>query len=366
LYGSYIALTPMFVLILYSLSRGGLFYDTPGWALAAAVAAMSLFPAILAYVVIVQRAFGLKVVLRTGLQYVLARRAVRAVQILLSLGVMFGALALATQPGVNRPRTIQFLSLGVMAIFGLQALGARAAAWVDRRFFRDARHTEAVLEALSEDVRTIFDFQPLAETVTRRLAEALHATRVTLLTPAGEAWRPAYALGYEGPAPALDASASLLAYAGSAGKPLRVYFEDEDSWLHMQALPEAELEWLREAGAELLLPLGGKKGLLGLIALGARKSEEPYAGSDLRLLNQVAIQTSLAMENAQLTAAVAEEIAQREILNREVEIAREVQERLFPQNLPAVEGLDYHGYCRPARSRPRSGTFPARGFRRRC
>jgi sigma-B regulation protein RsbU (phosphoserine phosphatase) len=35
-------------------------------------------------------------------------------------------------------------------------------------------------------------------------------------------------------------------------------------------------------------------------------------------------------------------------LNREVEIAREVQERLFPQELPPVAGLDYCGACRPA------------------
>jgi sigma-B regulation protein RsbU (phosphoserine phosphatase) len=31
-----------------------------------------------------------------------------------------------------------------------------------------------------------------------------------------------------------------------------------------------------------------------------------------------------------------------------MEIAREVQERLFPQNMPPVPGLDYCGHCRPA------------------
>jgi sigma-B regulation protein RsbU (phosphoserine phosphatase) len=35
-------------------------------------------------------------------------------------------------------------------------------------------------------------------------------------------------------------------------------------------------------------------------------------------------------------------------MNRELEIAREVQERLFPQDLPEVEGLEYYGACRPA------------------
>jgi hypothetical protein len=65
-------------------------------------------------------------------------------------------------------------------------------------------------------------------------------------------------------------------------------------------------------------------------------------------LRSVAAQTGLALENSRLTEAIVSETAQRERLNREVEIAREVQERLFPQELPPVKGLDYFGACRPA------------------
>jgi sigma-B regulation protein RsbU (phosphoserine phosphatase) len=62
-----------------------------------------------------------------------------------------------------------------------------------------------------------------------------------------------------------------------------------------------------------------------------------------------AAQTALAQEVARLTTAIGREMAQREWLNRELEIAREVQEHLFPQRLPSVPGLDYCGRCRPAR-----------------
>lgn len=62
-----------------------------------------------------------------------------------------------------------------------------------------------------------------------------------------------------------------------------------------------------------------------------------------------AAQTALAQEVARLTTAIGREMAQRERLNRELEIAREVQEHLFPQRLPAAPGLDYCGECRPAR-----------------
>jgi sigma-B regulation protein RsbU (phosphoserine phosphatase) len=100
--------------------------------------------------------------------------------------------------------------------------------------------------------------------------------------------------------------------------------------------------------SELLLPLAVRDKLLGFISLGPKKSEEPYTGSDVRLLKSVAAQTGLALENANLMREIADEVAQRERLNREVEIAREVQERLFPQKLPAIAGLDYAGHCRPA------------------
>src|SRR6516165_9481457 len=62
-----------------------------------------------------------------------------------------------------------------------------------------------------------------------------------------------------------------------------------------------------------------------------------------------AAQTALAQEVARLTTAIGREMAQRERLNRELEIAREVQEHLFPQRLPPAPGLDYCGHCLPAR-----------------
>jgi sigma-B regulation protein RsbU (phosphoserine phosphatase) len=82
--------------------------------------------------------------------------------------------------------------------------------------------------------------------------------------------------------------------------------------------------------------------------LGAKKSEAPYSQGDLQLLGAVASQTGLALENAELSEKIRTEIAQRERMNRELEIARDVQQHLFPQKLPRVEGLDFAGYCRPA------------------
>jgi sigma-B regulation protein RsbU (phosphoserine phosphatase) len=56
----------------------------------------------------------------------------------------------------------------------------------------------------------------------------------------------------------------------------------------------------------------------------------------------------LALENTRLTALVAAEVASRVERTRELDLAREVQERLFPQTCPPIGGLAYAGACRPA------------------
>jgi phosphoserine phosphatase RsbU/P len=58
---------------------------------------------------------------------------------------------------------------------------------------------------------------------------------------------------------------------------------------------------------------------------------------------------ALANENNRLIAALAAECAERQKSTSEMEIARTVQERIFPAVRPAIPGLDYFADWRPAR-----------------
>jgi sigma-B regulation protein RsbU (phosphoserine phosphatase) len=163
-------------------------------------------------------------------------------------------------------------------------------------------------------------------------------------------------------------AASDLAFPKTAGtvqrlkreqQALRVYFDDPDCWLYDPEIGPDERRSLQALRAELLLPLAVKDELIGFMALGQKRSEAPYSGSDLRLLNSVATQTSLALEVSRLTEAISAQVAQRERLNRELEIAREVQEKLFPQRLPAITGLDYYaGWGSPLAISPARASEP--------
>ena len=116
----------------------------------------------------------------------------------------------------------------------------------------------------------------------------------------------------------------------------------------MHGASESEQTALQTLETQVLLPVSLDHKMLGVISLGSKRSELPYTKADLQLLSAVAAQTGLALENAYLTESIRREIASRERLDRELEIARDVQQRLFPQKLPHVNGLDFCGYCRPA------------------
>jgi phosphoserine phosphatase RsbU/P len=184
--------------------------------------------------------------------------------------------------------------------------------------------------------------------VTHRISQSLHVPRVAVLLEHGDWYKPAYTLGVDGGATGVELRREALTVRllKQSQSPSRVYFDDPQSWVH--GAPEQEQEMLQKLQAQLLLPVSMNSRMLGVISLGPKRSEVPYSGTDLRLLSAVASQTGLALENARLTESIKQEVAQRERINRELEIAREVQERLFPQQLPQVQGLEVAGYCRPA------------------
>ena len=95
--------------------------------------------------------------------------------------------------------------------------------------------------------------------------------------------------------------------------------------------------------------LGSDSRLVGVIALGTRLSEQPYSGEDKRLLASVASQAELALEGISRGEEIAEGIEAGRRVAQEMEFARQVQARLFPQKLPALQTLDYAGICIQAR-----------------
>jgi sigma-B regulation protein RsbU (phosphoserine phosphatase) len=339
--GATVGLLPLLITLTWLVIHNQYFR---GWPALVSITALLIFPLTMAYVIVVHRAMDVRVVVRQGLQYLLATSGIRILQIVISAGIIVLAATLSANSSVAT--RVGLIAVGFALLVALGAFADRLRRWIDRRFFREAYEADEILADLAARVLTMVETGPLLETVASRVAQALHVARIAILLDGNGALRPAYALGYGAPPSGTFSEQSLTLRRLRQVPHTRVEFEDADSWV--QLTDGEERAALEELKPELLLPLSLKEKVLGMMSLGPKQSEEPFSPTDLRLLNWVAAQTGLALENGRLTEAIKEEARGREKQNRELELGREVQERLFPQEYPAVPGLDYAGACRPA------------------
>jgi sigma-B regulation protein RsbU (phosphoserine phosphatase) len=93
------------------------------------------------------------------------------------------------------------------------------------------------------------------------------------------------------------------------------------------------------------MPLTNPKGnTIGVLQVLNR--EGGFSEADINLLRLAAAYAASALEQQQLR----HDAETAKLLMRELEIAKEVQQRLFPQNLPKIEGMGYSAFCRPAQA----------------
>jgi sigma-B regulation protein RsbU (phosphoserine phosphatase) len=312
---------------------------------------MSLFPLTLGYVLIVQRAMDVRILLRLGTKYLFARATLLMVQIAIVAFLILRFIFPMMQRKEHQLLNFVLLAVCIGVLFQVfilrDSLSQRVQRWLDKKFFREAYNSELVLSELANQVRQVTDRSDLIDTVLRRISEVLHVPQVAMLLRGNQVFHLQQALGMDfgGPVVFAEQSATVQNLMRT-NQPATVYRDRPEEWIADADAEETAL--LRRINAELLLPMPGRAHLMGLIALGPKKSEEPYTPTDLRILQSVAAQTGLNLEVAELVRTLADESAQRERMNREIEIAREVQQRLFPQSLPQIKNVSLAGMCRPA------------------
>ncbi len=335
--GLNLGLGPLALMVLYTYLANKTLDDIPQALLVPGLLMFAFVPLTLAYVVLVERAFDVGVVLRQGLQYAVATRGVQAIRLTIIAGLLFYAFRIGGNTSLNTPQRLTRFSVAIGAAFLLARAFVPLLAWVDRRFFREAVDTERLLNELHTTVVRIVNERELLETVATRVSEALHVPCVAALVPVNGHFVAAHVIGCQ-----------MEAKLPSGGRLIERVRGGVQSIAQLKVHAADEAGLLDPLSTELLLPLAAQERLLGVLSLGPKQSEEPYSPADLRLLTSVATHAGLALENSRLASAVAEEAAQRERIHREIEIAREVQERLLPREGPKVPGLDYAGLCRPA------------------
>jgi hypothetical protein len=252
-------------------------------------------PVAAAYSVLVHHVLDVKLVIRRALQYALARYAVLAATI-----VPF--LILVTYIYRNRNETISELLSGTgplvlitATVLGLLTLQVRQSvlAAIDRRFFREHYDSRQILTSLVEGSRRASSPRELAELLSVEIDRALHLERISVLVldaARGEL------LDHRQSVTAVLSASPLATLVSDQEGPLDIDWEKERSPL--ARMPEHDREWLRESRFRLLVPLIASEGtLVGILALGAKKSELPFSKEDRWLLSTIGASAALNLEN---------------------------------------------------------------------
>jgi sigma-B regulation protein RsbU (phosphoserine phosphatase) len=318
-----------------AMSFGG--FQSPWWLDTLFIAIFWIFPLSFAYAVVKHRVLDIPVLLRRSARYVLVQRGFLVVLGVLSVAITVFFAAVFDRYLQPLVATAEPAGIGLGAILGtlLLAGGLRVhrmvSARIDRAFFRSAYDARQILGELAERTRTATDRAELAQLLENQIERALHPRSLGVFLR--------------------SADGNLTSQSGEASVAA-------DAPLLVELARTGEARELPSNGpipaglnAECLVPvLGRRQGLLGLLALGPRLSDEPYSAEDKRLLMAVAGQAGTALENLNLAQEIAERIESERRAKHEMEIAKAVQARLLPQTAPSLKTLDCAARCLQTRS----------------
>ena len=121
------------------------------------------------------------------------------------------------------------------------------------------------------------------------------------------------------------------------------FFWDEISERSRITVDENEIDWIRENDISVTIPMISQGELVGVLNLGKKQNDDDFSAEDLDILTQVSNQTALALQNLQLQSVYID----KKRMDKELEMARNIQQRLMPQDVPQIEGLDIYGEVKP-------------------
>jgi sigma-B regulation protein RsbU (phosphoserine phosphatase) len=280
------------------------------WLLEALLTAIVLLPAFgIPYAVAVRHVFSPRTVLRRSLQYAFARNTLTA---LVALPILALVVSLVQQRDMSLSMIVSGRPLFYLFFLAMLALVLKyrvsAQQWLDQRFFRTEYDAREILVSLAGRVPYEADPRDLVAMVVTQIDTALHPECIAVLasdsaSQAGTmvgSFEPVTAVRVD--VKALPADSGVITLLRWSDKPLEIFLDDEQS--SIARIPPADRQWLASMNAALLVPIfaGGSdpRPFVGLIALGQKRSEEPYTAEDRELLRGIAVQMGVALDLSRL------------------------------------------------------------------
>lgn len=249
-----------------------------------------MIPVATAYAIRKYQVFDIQVVIRQGLQYVLARS---------SLSFLISLPVLALLVGLMRHFQITFgveqreravlaalLAASILAFFVRKSLFG----WLDRSFHREKHQPEELLAGLADSLGDSQDLSEVAKRVGERIAQSLHPQKVAILYRSKVP--PFFQAAYTVEAEASTVRTLAMLLDSLPARPVGVDLEKAEG------APAAAR--LKALGFHLAIPMKGTREVNGWILLGLKRSEEAYTVTDRNVLTIVATQMAVLSDNQKL------------------------------------------------------------------
>jgi signal transduction histidine kinase/putative methionine-R-sulfoxide reductase with GAF domain len=269
---------------------------------------MVLFPVMTGYSILRQRLLRTDFLVRQGVVYALL-----SVLALGGYALLVSGLSLAIGPAFKVTNPLFIGMLVFILALTLNPVRNRLQAAVDRLFFRGERAYEQRLRQFSQELTNTVDLAAILRTLRQHITESLLPERLHIFVHDPLSDQYAATAGEDGH-PTSDirfgTGNAVPQVLGRARVP--VVFDES-------ALPDdlkPDLPRLRLLGVPLLIPLPGTERPIGWLALGARRSSEPYHSADLAFLEQVSSAAAVAIERAQVISNLERRVREMNILAR--------------------------------------------------
>jgi signal transduction histidine kinase len=258
------------------------------------------------------------------------RQLLRQIMLTVLTGLVFLLGIVAAQQIAQRLGGLLGVTLGSAGVAVLLALlfpvlRRWLGAMLNRLLFGEGYDPQRILQEYSQGISNILDLEVLAPAAVGIISEAMGVHHGTLVVCEGGSaqegdemrLRPVPGVGTLSLHPiVVGARSPLLASMVESRAPVSQY--DLDLLPRFQQAPEEQRRWFANMGAEVYVPIHAQGRLLGILALGAKASGDPYTSADVALLRTLAGPTAVALENARLVDDLKRLNAEITQLNREL------------------------------------------------
>jgi len=242
----------------------------------------------------------------------------------------------------------QLLIIGMIVIitFTFDYVNKRARMFVDRQFYRERYNYRKSLLKFSEELPYMKNIKEVINKLGSSINDTMGVTSVKVFLREKE-YTDVIMKTYDSNDLLREQDVDLRnsmfdALFGKSKGPKLLYEVN----LKELELNEKQKALIRNEKVVLSIPIFIKNKLIGAINFGEKPSGKAYSDEDIDLLNTLASQTAIAFENSRLQK---EELNKQKI-EEELQIAKNIQMDLVPKEDAAFEGLDISGLTQPAKS----------------